>query len=212
MSGMTDWDAWHQPYEQPDSPLSRRLRIIQEHIRAWMDETAPLPVTVVSSCAGDGRDLLQVLADRPDAHRVTATLLEYDARNVARAREAIGRAGLREVTVTCVDAGTTDAYVGAVPADLVLLCGVFGNVSDDDVHRTVRALPQLCAPGALVVWTRHRGAPDLTPQIRTWLEDQGFDEVGFTAPDDVLFAVGAHRFHGMPAALKPGQRLFTFTR
>jgi hypothetical protein len=33
----------------------------------------------------------------------------------------------------------------ALPADVLLLCGIFGNVSDDDIGRTVRALPS--APG-----------------------------------------------------------------
>jgi hypothetical protein len=30
----------------------------------------------------------------------------------------------------------------------VLVCGVFGNVSDDDVAATVRAMPSFLAPGA----------------------------------------------------------------
>lgn len=42
-------------------------------------------------------------------------------------------------------------YADAVPADLVLLCGIFGNIPDADVQATVRAAPQLCAPGAEVV-------------------------------------------------------------
>ncbi len=36
---------------------------------------------------------------------------------------------LRGVEVIAADASMTDAYVGAVPADLVLLCGVIGNIS-----------------------------------------------------------------------------------
>jgi hypothetical protein len=81
----TDWDAWHASYREPASPLSRRLRVIQEHISDWLEETAPEPVTVVSTCAGDGKDLLGVLAARKDASRVQATLPELDGRNVDRA-------------------------------------------------------------------------------------------------------------------------------
>ena len=33
-------------------------------------------------------------------------------------------------------------------------------------HNTVRALPTLCAPGATVIWTRHRRPPDLTADVR----------------------------------------------
>jgi hypothetical protein len=36
--------------------------------------------------------------------------------------------------VICTDAGVTDVYAGAVPADLLLVCGVFGNIGDADVQ------------------------------------------------------------------------------
>jgi len=87
-----------------------------------------------------------------------------------------------------------------------------GNVPDADVERTVRALPSLCAPGATVIWTRHRGAPDLTPAIRGWFAESGFAEQAFVAPDDVLFSVGTHVLTGTPAPFTPGVRLFAFDR
>jgi hypothetical protein len=74
----------------------------------------------------------------------------------------------------------------------------------------VAALPSLCAPGALVLWTRHRGAPDLTPAIRSWFGEAGFREEAFDVSPDGFMSVGAHRLAGEPAALMPGQRLFTF--
>ncbi len=54
---------------------------------------------VMSSCAGDGRDLLQVLERRNDASRVTATLLEADPRNAELATQHINRLGLRTIEV-----------------------------------------------------------------------------------------------------------------
>ncbi len=206
----TDWIAWHEAYADPDSPLSERLRVIQAHIGAWLDATAPDPVSVVSACAGDGRDLLGVLENRHDAHRVSALLVEADARNVSRAVETIDRVGLTGVRAEHADAGIARAYAGAVPADLVLMCGVFGNITDDAVRRTITSLPQLCAPDALVVWTRHRRAPDLTPRIRRWFADRGFEEHAFTAPEGRSYAVGVHRLRGAPAPLIEDQRLFTF--
>ena len=208
----TDWVDWHRAYERPDSSLLRRMRVVQKHIGTWLDATAPAPVTVSSVCAGEGRDLLEVLAGRLDAERVTATLLERDSRLVAVARQAADRAGLSHVTVKCADAGSSDAFAGGARADLLLLCGVFGNTSDGDVRRLVRALPQLCNPGAIVIWTRHHRAPDLTPRIRAWFAAESFDLVDFTAPDDAVFSVGVHRFGGEPVPLIPGRRLFTFTR
>ena len=98
------------------------------------------------------------------------------------------------------DASSTAAYDGAVPADLVLVCGVFGNICDDDVERTIRALPALYTPGTTQYWTRHRLDPDLTPTIRAWFAEAGFDEIGFDSPGPGQFTVGANRFEGGPLA------------
>jgi hypothetical protein len=209
---MTDWSAWHHDYADPLSALSQRLQVVQQHIRSWLDVTAPAPVTIVSMCAGDGRDLLEALDGRPDGDRVTATLVETDERNAERARAHVTRLALPGIQVRRSDAGNTDAYAGAVPADLVLACGIFGNIDDHDVRRTIAALPQLCAQEATVVWTRHREAPDLTPRIRTWFAEHDFKEIGFTAPSATTWAVGAHRFCGQPAPLIAGQEMFTFIR
>lgn len=212
MSPETDWRAWHDGYADPRSALSRRLHVVQRHIHAWLDATTPSPVSVVSVCAGDGRDLLGVLEQRTDAARVTATLLEAEPVIATRAESHARRLGLDGVEVRCVDAGTTGAYTGSVPADLVLLCGVLGNVDDRDVERTVAALPRLCRGAALVIWTRHRRPPDLTPRIRERFADHGFVEESFTAPPDVLFSIGVHRFEGEPLPLGEDERLFRFVR
>ena len=211
MSAVTDWEAWHQEYTDPGSPLSERLRIIQAHIDAWLDATAG-PVSVVSACPGDGRDLLGVLERRPDAHRVSATLIESDAHSAQRAAAHADRLDLPAIDVRCTDAGSTSAYVEAVPADLVLLCGIFGNIPDGDIYTTIAALAQFCSPQALVLWTRHRKDPDLTPHIRTWFGGFAFDEVDFTAPEHAWYSVGVHRFTGAPEPLRPEQHLFTFFR
>jgi hypothetical protein len=109
------------------------------------------------------------------------------------------------------DAGTTDAYLDAAPADLLLLCGIFGNISDEDVERTAAAAPRLCAPGATVIWTRSRHAPDLTPAVRKWFAEAGVVETAFVTEGPGGWAVGAGTFHGQPEPLVPGCRLFTFT-
>lgn len=209
MTRTEDWHDWHRPYDDPDSALSRRLRLVRQHVAAWLDERPEPILSVVSACAGQGRDLLGVLAGRPDAGRVRATLIEFDPRNAAVARELAAGAGA-EVSVVCGDAGRTAAYAGAVPADLVLLAGVLGNISDDEVRTTVAALPRLCAAGATVIWTRTRRAPDLTPAVRTWFAEAGFAEQAFHAPDGVLFAVGVHRLTAPPQPLGPDTHLFRF--
>lgn len=207
-----DWLEWHRRYDEPSSALAQRLQVVQDHVRQALHEAPPGPVRVVSMCAGQGRDLLGVLAGHPRRDDVRARLVELDQRNVAIARQATADAGLPGVEVVAGDAALTDAYAGAVPAEVILACGVFGNISDDDVSRTVRYLPTLCAPGGAVIWTRHRRPPDLTPAVRAWFAERGFEEVAYTTADGTFFGVGTHRLQGTPAPLPPGRRLFTFLR
>ncbi|GAA1235158.1 SAM-dependent methyltransferase [Oryzihumus leptocrescens] len=207
----TDWQAWHEPYADPTSPLSRRLAVVQRHVGTWLEARGGAPARVLSLCAGDGRDLLGVLRDRGDHDDVDATLVELDAGLVTTARATAATLATARVRVLEGDAALVDLWAEYVPADLVLLCGVLGNISDADVERTLATLPELCAVGATVVWTRSRRHPDLTPAIRKSLSGNGFAEVAFEAPDDVLFSVGVHRYAGTPRPVRRGRRLFTFT-
>jgi hypothetical protein len=99
-----------------------------------------------------------------------------------------------------------------VPADLVMLCGVFGNVTDDDIRRTVRATPSLMAPGAVVLWTRGSFETDMAPVIAGWFEESGFERTSYHADDDHRHRVVEHRLVADPQAFRPGDRLFTFVR
>jgi hypothetical protein len=212
MTAQTHWQAWHESYADEASPLSRRLRLVQQHIASWLEQRSDERLTAVSVCAGQGQYLIGVLASRSDAQRVHATLLENDAGNVAVARAAAAQAGLSTMTIRHADAGRLSSYAGTVPADLLLMVGVFGNISDADVERTVAALPQVCAEGATVIWTRTRRDPDLTPAVREWFRAAGFREQAFHAPDGVRFSVGVHRFESAPRPLEPSGSLFTFLR
>ena len=148
-----DWAEWHRRYDDPASRLSRRLVVVQDYLRRAIDER-PGPLRIISMCAGEGRDVLGVLAGHPRAAEITARLVELEPRNAAVARAAAQAAGLSQVEVIEADAGVTDSYDGAVPAEIILACGVFGNVTDSDIKRTVEHIPGMCASGAAVLWTR----------------------------------------------------------
>jgi hypothetical protein len=171
-------------------PERSRLRACDQHLRR------------------QGHDLIGVLAEHPRRADVTARLVELDEHNALLARRTAEGAGLDGVEVVVADASMTDAYEGAVPADLVLLCGVFGNISAEDIANTVSHLPRLCAPEATVIWTRHRHTPDLTPYIRETFERAGFGEVAFEGSPP--FGVGANRLLGPPLPFTSGVRLFEF--
>jgi hypothetical protein len=212
----TDWRAWHASYDDPGSDLSRRRRSVQARIEAWLDERPDEDLRVASACSGDGRDLLEVLARRPDASRVSALLLETDEALAAAAGGFAADNGLTQVDVRRADAGRTDSYRDAVPADLVMICGVLGNLTDEDARATVAVTRELAAPGALVIWTRGRFADrdgdEPTDLIRGWFAEDGFEEVSFDAPEDTSYRVGAHRLTAPPSPAGPDRTFFTFQR
>jgi hypothetical protein len=206
----TDWVEWHEQYED-EGPLARRLAIVQRHIGEFLDARGDRQTSVLSMCSGDGRDLLGVLAGRGvKSGLLTARLVELDPVLCRRARRRIRDAALDGVEVVTGDAGLSTSFLGAAPADLVLACGVFGNVSDDDVERTVRHMPRLCAEGATVIWTRHLRRPDLTLSIRRWFREAGFENVAFEPVPDSIASVGVEILRGQPLPLLAGQRLFEF--
>jgi hypothetical protein len=206
-----DWAAWHAAYDDPSSSLSGRLRCVQTHLSDAIDRAPAGWISLVSLCAGQGRDVIGVLPGHPRRDDVRAVLVEADERIAGPAREAAAAGGLAQVEVRVADAGLADSFADALPADVLLLCGIFGNVSDADIERTIRAAPTLCRPGATVIWTRHRRPPDLTPQVRAWFAESGFEDVAFDALETgVKIGVGVSRLGRVPAAGWPDGRLFTF--
>ena len=210
--GTTDWVAWHRDYADPSSALSRRLDAVVARTREALDVLPPGPVRLISSCAGQGLDVLAALDGHRRSADVVGRLVEADPHNSSASARSFAAAGLGAIESVCADASTTDAYVEFAPADLVLLCGIFGNISDEDVHTTVAHASMLCSAGAHVIWTRHRREPDLTPSIRRWFDENGFEEVAFDSPGPGMWSVGAHRLASEPVPLRQGVRLFTFIR
>ncbi len=206
----TDWSAWHDRYADPTSPTSRRLALIQDLISHWLDETAPRFVRILSVCAGDGRDVIQVLAQRRDAQRVKAVLVEKDAENCARARA--DSAALPQVTVIEGDASQSDLFAAHVPADLVVIAGVFGNIRNRDVRTMIEALPQFCAHDGVVIWTRRRRPEGIIEAIADWFSAAGFVPTAYQPREQTTAFIGAHRFLGQPQPLVTGRRLFEFVR
>jgi hypothetical protein len=204
-----NWRAWHDAYDDPGSQLSRRLAAVQARIAAALDEAPAGPLRAIGMCAGQGRDLIPVLAGHPRGRDVTARLVERDPGLAAPARRAAADAGLPGVEVVTGDASLTDAYAGVAPAELVLVCGVFGNITDADIRRTVGCCAQLCATGGVTVWTRARRPPDLVPQICAWFGEGGF-ELSWLSDPEAGFGVGVHRFTARPRPLAASLRMFGF--
>lgn len=221
MTTTRNYEDWHRRYDEPGSGLSWRLERVRHHLAAALDRCAG-EARVLNVCAGDGRDLFGVLAGRADADRVSAVLLELHPELAQRARELGAGVGAARVEVRTVDAGLSDSYLGAAPADVVVMVGIFGNVTDHDLWRLVAFAPQLCRPGATLIWSRGRRfsadlpgvtSGDLNEEVRAHLAASGFAELAYEPRDEGSRpALGVVRYDGPPVALELGHPLFTFVR
>jgi predicted O-methyltransferase YrrM len=210
-----DWHAWYQDYADPTSSLSRRLVEVRSQLAAVLAEREGT-VRVLSLCSGDGRDTIPVLeaADRD----VTACLVELDPELAETARRAAAEASL-DLEVRTGDAGQVATFVDRLPVDVLMLCGVFGNVADVDVARTVAAARTMVAAGGVVIWTRGNVVPDDPTEhtgdpaewVRGRFEAAGFVEVAFVKPDDASYRVGVARQPQVVDQQLP-ERLFSFVR
>jgi hypothetical protein len=187
--------------------------MVQRRLAERLSAAPSGAVRLISMCAGQGRDVFGVLPDHPRRDDVTPVLVELDPRNVEVARATAAETGLSRVEVLEGDAAVSDIYAPFVPADIVLACGIFGNISDQDIERTVRHLSMLCQTGASVIWTRHRNEPDLTPQIRSWFAATGFEELSFdTIDNESKSGIGTARLNSAPLPFQRDFRFFSFTR
>jgi hypothetical protein len=209
---LRDYDAWHDAYDRPGSSLHLRLLVVQDLVAEALDAAPPGPVRVVSMCAGQGRDLVTAAARHRRGPDVTGRLVELLPENVADARRRIAAAGLDGLEVLEADAGVSDAYAGAAPADLVLACGIFGNVPDGDIEATVAFLPRLCAPSARVIWTRGPQDPMILDRIDGWFAAAGFAPGPQVVDKARSFGVGSARLVADPLPFEPGRLLFRFVR
>ena len=136
-----------------------------------------------------------------------------EAHPVIAERARRSAAAVAYVEVRTADAGITDTYLDAVPAELVLLVGILGNINDIDLARTIATAPALCRPAGTLVWSRARADGDRNDVVRTRFAAAGFTELDYVALDrDSWPAVGVVRYDGPPTPLPAGKQLFTFIR
>ena len=206
-----DWLEWHRDYDDPTSSHSARLGVVRRFLGQALDDLGPRCRQVVSLCAGDGRDVLPELAVRP-ALAPEVLLVELEPSLARDAAENAAGLGLSGVLVAEADAGDTAVFADALPADLVLLCGIFGNIADEDIRATLAAVPAMVAPDGWVLWTRgwfEHG--DLRPEVRRWSADVGLEEVAYDG-EPARYGVGLYRRPPhLPVPELPAH-LFTFIR
>lgn len=207
---MKDWASWHGAYDDPASSLSRRLHVVRARLGECLDSVRPHVPRLLTLCAGDARDVLPVLAARPDGEQVVAVLIEKNEELAERARAAAAAAGLSRVQVRCTDAGDPSLFRDVVPVDVLMMCGVLGNVEPASVGRIVQRVPAMVVTGGYVIWTRGGGGPeDRRPEVRRWFTDAGMPEVSFDGPPE-LYGVGVNQVRANAVGRLDDSPLFAF--
>ncbi|MGD0284346.1 MAG: class I SAM-dependent methyltransferase [Candidatus Saccharimonadales bacterium] len=209
---MKDWQEWHNHYNEPSSDLAKRLQIVQEQIDNCLPRDINEPYQIIDICAGDGRDLIGVLSKYPNLLNIRSFLVEINDEIANQAKELINTEHIQNIQVVIADAANSSLYKNVIPADLILLCGVFGNISIEDVRYIIKNLSMFCKSGTKVIWTRNRRVPDVTPKIRELFTNNSLDELKFISTSDNTYAVGLNIFNGNTKPFNPELKLFTFIR
>ncbi len=204
-----DWHSWHNHYDDASSPMALRLAEVQNQIALSLNKAPSGPLRVISVCAGQGRDLLGVLQSHFRRDDVSAILIDLEEQNTLAIQSAAQKLGLKNIRALTADASKMEHYVTMAPADLVLMCGVFGNISDKDIRRTISISRRLCGHGGRIIWTRHRRNPDMVPRICSWFHAEKFEQE-LSAAEDKDYGVLTHRYLGKTRPIVPDERMFDF--
>ncbi len=206
-----NWSTWHDQYENPDSELNARKQAVQAHVASIVEQCPAGPVTVVSICGGQGRELIGALEAHPRRKDVGGRIVELDVANSGFAREWARRAGLEKLEVMTGDASVADSYAGLPPVDLVVISGLLGHIDRADRQRLFDFLRQICREGASVVWTYFNWDEEKTQELRNDLTERLFAEESLEVLEGKFaFVIGRNRSTGAPEPFEAEAKLFTF--
>jgi Putative methyltransferase len=212
--GFGVWSNWPEEAYHLER-YQKRLAAVQSHLAGCLDVAAARgSVKLLSMCAGDGRDVIGVLRSHELRQNVSACLVELNGKSVAlgigRAREA----GLeKSVSFVHGDATTFATYQHIAPADIVLVCGVWGHVRAGDRGQLVSSLASLCRAGGAVVWSRgvSQGMRRLHA-IQSLFAESLWETERLSVTSDKRWAVVTARFLGPPSSLPVNGQVFRFRR
>ncbi len=206
-----DWIAWHDGYRTNDE-LKARLSLVRTLIAHSLSGAPAGEIALLSLCCGDARDILGSLPTHPRRTDVQGWLLDINPTLIDTAKQAIIRHGLASsVSAIIADATMASSYTGVLPANVIILCGVLGNVERDEISRLIRNLRTLCASSAFVIWTRHtRGGPHQVERIQKEFASNQFSSVKLLTTPQEHFNIGLNCYAGPTNGLHQDKRLFSF--
>jgi Putative methyltransferase len=208
-----EWSGWPEEAYQRER-YQQRLSAVHEHLTECLNLAPQGGVRSISVCSGDGRDVLGVLEFHRRAADVAAFLVELDSHSVAAGESRVKRAGLESiVSFLNTDATIYDTYQGIAPADIILVCGVWGHVPPEERAELVTALECFCKPGGRVIWTRgvSKGTHRLEA-IEAHFSGANWRKTRVSITPNEEWGVVTHQYCGLPKEIPATGRIFHFTR
>jgi hypothetical protein len=205
------WSGWSESAYRKRG-YQQRLLLVQEQLAQCVDTARPGTIRILSMFAGDGRDVLGVLGNHQRQNDVVACLIEQSSQAVDTGTQRALELGLESVaTFRHTDATDYEAYRGLAPADLILLCGVWGHVPSQERPQLIQALASLCAAGGMVIWTR-----GISKGMKQFEQIEGLFTAAQWEPVQIRFtpnnqwAVATHRYYGTAIPRPTQGRIFHF--
>ena len=206
-----DWSSWHDEYEKEGSELHLRKSCVQKNIAEIVDQSQPGPVTIVSICGGQCREVIGALENHPRRADIRGRLVELDPENAAFASAWAKQVGLDNLEIFHGDASLTNSYKDLPPVDIVVISGVFGHIDDADRKRLIGFVRQLVRDDGFVVWTSHSLGGGKAEEVRQHFRNFNFIEDNHAVlPGQFGFTVTRSRYTGEPVAFEPDATLFSF--
>lgn len=206
-----DWSSWHDEYEREGSELHLRKSGVQRNIAEIVDHCPPGPVTIVSVCGGQCREVIGALENHPRKADIRGRLVELDPENAAFAGDWAKRVGMTDLEVYNGDASLPSSYRGLPPVDIVVISGVFGHIDSSDRKRLIGFVRQLLRKDGFVVWTSHSLGGGKSEEVRQHFRDFDFEEDEHVVlPGKFGFTVTRSRYNGATIPFDPDTTLFNF--
>jgi hypothetical protein len=99
--------------------------------------------------------MIGTLVNHPRGDHTSVYLIESNPALVAHGEGAVAQCDLlTRVQFLHADATLSTTYQAIAPADVLIVCGVFGNVRASDTAPMIENLRCLCRRQGRVVWTR----------------------------------------------------------
>lgn len=205
-----------------------RLAEVQEQLSESIEQNTndKIILNIASSCARETINILKhrdpenILEHVQYKEKIEVHALDMDAEMLALINCRIKKYNIPDFYTHLCSGGISNSYIwNKIPrADIVILGEVFTWMSLTDIEDTIKFLPQICNPGASIIWTKDLssdfyGKPPtekVEQYIRKFLKENNFLENFFLSEKEKKLSIGRYTYKGKIQDLIPDKIIFQY--